>query len=135
MTKDEAMLADSTSADGTWLDDLLDEKNQKAVAVMARYGVNDPYDPKLSNADRADLHRELKALWPELEPEPGPDTGLYRDPVILWALGMAGKKWRTRAAKKLEGEFRADGGYQMSWQTIRARYYIILKKLSSVPGK
>ncbi len=105
----------------TKADDLYNDMIQKAVAAMARYGVNDPHDPKLSMADYAALHRELDALWPKKKP--GPKGRLQEDPVIRWALGQAGKGRRTKAAKKLADEFRAHKMRPMRWQAIRKRYY------------
>ena len=94
---------------------------EKAVEVMARYGVTDPYDPSLELDQFHALHAELKSLWPRKKP--GPKGWLEEDPIILWALGQAGKGRRTKAAKRLEGEFRAHGMRQMRWHAIRKRFY------------
>jgi len=107
----------------------IDKLIGEAVGVMARYGVTDPYDYRLNPDQFHALDRELGALWPKKRP--GPKGRFNEDRIILWTLLQARKGRRSQAARKLEESFSKHGMRPMTWQTIRKRFYDLMRSVNN----
>ena len=100
----------------------IDDLIAKMVAGMARYGVNDPYDPSLSPEDFHALQKELMRLKPRRRK---PSKYSAKDDLrILNLLHIAESKpgGAARGAEVLFGEMRKEGHTVQSAEALRQRY-------------
>ena len=101
----------------------------KAVAAMERYGVTDPYDPRLNLEDFAALQKELKGFWPR---RPRRSKYSLADNALIMARLSQAEGTPGGAAQEAEvlfNEMKADGHSVASAEILRQHYHKLKKEM------
>ncbi len=114
---------------------MIDDLIAEIVATMARYGVNDPSDVRLSPEDYHALLKELMQLRPPWLEPPKPQKKRGRkampelDALIWFELNDTYPSERMARARQLAEDLSKYDNYNITVRTIYAKYYKVRDKI------